>query len=126
MQIFDFEFLEKEFIVHNCFPSLDRKSLIKLLENDFRILFFSNHGIKKITQERSEAIEEQSFKIKAKSGKWIYRISAASRKILSIRSTGKIFSKTRIELGHSSELVTGISISNPLIKLHISMSQISR
>ena len=30
MQIFDFEFLENEFIVHQCFPSLDRKSLLKI------------------------------------------------------------------------------------------------
>ena len=126
MQIFDFEFSENEFIVHYCFPSLDRKSLLKILETDFRILLFPDQGIKKITQDKTENKEEVSFKIKAKTGKWTYRISSASRKILSIRSIGKFISKTRIDLIHSVDLVTGISISNPLIKLSINLSQISR
>lgn len=125
MQIFDFEFLENEFIVHYCFPSLDQKSLLKLLDNDFRILLFSNLGIKKITEHKSGNKEYLSYKIKSKTGKWIYRTSCESRKILSIWSIGKTFSKTRIDLGHSDELVTGISISNPLIRLHISMTRIS-
>jgi len=111
MQIFDFEFLENKFIVHFCFPSLDRKSLLKLLDTDFRILLFTNYGIKKITKDRSETKEELSFKIKAKTGKWNYRISASTGKILSIGSIGKFFSKTRIDLGHSDDMVTGMSIS---------------
>lgn len=126
MQIFDFEFLENEFIVHYCFPSMDRKSLLKLLDNDFRILLFPNQEIKNITQNKSENKEEQSFKVKARTGKWTYRISSSSRKILSIRSIGKFISKTRIDLIHSADTVTGISISNPLIKLSINLSQISR
>jgi hypothetical protein len=126
MQIFDFEFLRNDFIVHYCFPSLDRKSLLKLLDNDFRILLFSNQDIMKMTKDKPEASKELSFKIRNKTGKWIYRISVASKKIMSIESVGKIFSKTRIELGHSDELVTGISIFNPFIKLRISLNQISR
>jgi len=126
MQIFDFEFSTNELVVHYCFPSMDRKSLLKLLENDFRILLFSNQGMKTITQDQSENKEELSFKIKAKTGKWIYRISSVSRKILSIRSVGKFVSKTRIDLTHSADIVTGISISNPLIKLSITLNQISR
>jgi hypothetical protein len=126
MQIFDFEFLEDEFIVHYCFPSMNRKSLINLLENDFRILLFSNTGIKKITPRESDFKEDLTYKIRSKTGKWIFRTSETSRQILSIRSVGKFISKTRIDLGHSDELVTEITISNPLIKLHISMTRISR
>jgi hypothetical protein len=126
MKFFDFEFLENEFIVHYCFPSLDRKSLLKLLDNDFRIIIFPNQSINKITQDRSKNKEELSYKIKAKTGKWNYRISTASRKILSIRSIGKYFSKTRISLIHSIDMVTGINISNPMIQLRIRMSQISQ
>jgi len=126
MQIFDFEFSENEFIVHYSFPSLDRKSLLKLLNNDFRILLFPYQEIKKITQDKSENKEELSFKIKARTGKWSYRISSSSRKILSIRSIGKFVSKTRIDLIHSVDTVTGISISNPLIKLSINLNQINR
>jgi hypothetical protein len=126
MQIFDFEFLEDEFIVHYCFPSMNRKSLISLLKNDFRIILFSNTGIKKITSQESDYKEDLTYKIKSKTGKWIFRTSGASRKILSIRSVGKFISKTRIDVDHSDELVTGITISNPLIKLLINMTRISR
>jgi hypothetical protein len=126
MQMFDFEFSENKFIVHYCFPSLDRKSLLKLLDMDFRILLFPNQGIKKISPEKTGKTGEKSFKIKATTGKWTYRISSESRKILSIRSVGKFVSKTWIDLIHSVDTVTGINISNPLIKLSINLSQISR
>ena len=126
MQIFDFEYFENKFVVHYCFPSLDRKSLLKLLNNDFSILLFPDQGIKKITQDRSKKNEERSYKVKAETGKWTYRISSASGKIISIKSIGKFVSKTRIDLIHSVDRVTGINISNPLIKLIINMSQISR
>jgi hypothetical protein len=126
MQIFDFEFSENNFIVHFSFPSLDRKSLLKLLNSDFRIILFSNYGLEKIKPVKSDNKEELAFKVKSKIGKWKYRISGSSRKILSIRNTVKGFSKTVIDLNYSSEVVTGISISNPLIKLFIRMTQISQ
>jgi hypothetical protein len=126
MQIFDFEFLENEFIIHYCFPSMNRKSLLKLLENDFRILLFSDYGIKKIIPRKSDYKEDLTYKIKTKTGKWKFRISGTTRKILSVQSVGKFISKTRIELDHSIDSITGINISNPLIKLHISMTRISR
>jgi hypothetical protein len=125
MQIFDFEFSAKEFIVQYCFPSLDRKSLLKLLDNDFRILLFSNTGIKKITPKESDYGEDLTYKIRSKTGKWIYRTHGATQKIISLRSAGRFFSKTRIDLHHSDESVTGITISNPTIKLRIEMKHIS-
>jgi hypothetical protein len=126
MQIFDFEFSGKEFIVHSCFPSLNRKSLLKLLDNDFRIILFPDYGIKKAAMDRSRSGIDTSYKIKSKTGKWQYIISGSSGKISSINSKGKIFSKTRIDLQYSSDLVTGINISNPFIKLSINLDQISR
>jgi hypothetical protein len=126
MQIFDFEFLENEFIVHYCFPSMDRKSLLEIMETDFRILLFSNIGVKKITQVESDYKEDLTYKIKSNTGKWTFRISGASRKVISIRSVGRFISKTRIELGQSGDSIGKINISNPLIKLRINLSPISR
>lgn len=126
MKFFDLEFRNREFIVHYCFPSLDRKSLLKLLENDFSILFFPNQGIKKVTTASPKTKEEISFKIKSERGKWLYQISTSSRKIFFIGSINKFFSRTRIDLGYSDGIATGINISNPLIKLSISMNLISR
>jgi hypothetical protein len=126
MQYFDFEFLKDKFIVHNCFPALNRKSLLKLLEADFTILLFPDHGIKKISQEKNKNKEEKSYSLKNNLGKWFFTISASTDRILAIGSSGKFFSKTRINLVYSTELVTAIDISNPMIKLHFSMNQISR
>ncbi len=126
MKFFDLEFRDKEFIVHYCFPSLNRKSLLKLLDNDFRILFFPNHRIKKITHATMEMKEEMTFKIKSERGKWLYHVSTSSGKIIFIGSINKIFSRTRINFGYSDGITTGINISNPMIKLSISMNLISR
>jgi hypothetical protein len=100
--------------------------LLKLLDNDFRILFFPDQGIKKITSATTETKEEKTFKIKSERGKWIYHISISSHKILFIGSIGKIVSRTRIDLVYSDGMASGINISNPLIKLNISMNLISR
>jgi hypothetical protein len=126
MKFFDLEFRNKEFIVHFCFPSLDRKSLLKLLDNDFRIIFFPNYSIKKITPATTETKEEITFKIKSEHRKWLYHISTSSHKILFIGSISNIVSKTKINLVYSDGVVSGINISNPFIKLNISMNLISR
>ena len=40
MSVFDFEFSPDRFVVNNCIPILQKKTIINTLENDFRILFF--------------------------------------------------------------------------------------
>jgi len=125
MKFFDLEFRQGEFIVHYCFPSMDRKSLLKLLDSDFRILFFSNNGIKKISLVKTEKKNETIFKIKSEQGKWNYQISTPTGKIFFIGSIKRFISKTIIKLDYSDGITTGINISNPMIKLNISMNLIS-
>jgi hypothetical protein len=122
MQIFDFEFRNKEFIAHYCFPSMDRKSLLKLLETDFRMLIFPNDDIVKIKEEKSSESDQKVFIINMKSGKWLYRVSAASKEIISIHSKGKTISKTALELERNDESSGKIRILNPFIKLKFIMN----
>jgi hypothetical protein len=126
MTFFDIEFLPRQFIVHSCFPSLNRKSLLNLLENDFRILFFMNDGIKKITPVKSKEENRKIYKITKESGKWRYKVSDPSGSVLFIGSVKKLISKTRIETDPSETTVNSLSISNPVIKLNITMKLISR
>lgn len=126
MQFFDLEFFPGHMIVHACFPSLNRKSLLSLFENDFGMLFFPLRGIRKISPKSEGNKEERILKVKNGSGKWIFTVTNPYGRIMSIRSSGKIFPKTRIGIKETGRLVTGIDIFNPLIKLHITMEQISR
>ena len=42
MSVFDFEFDNGEFRINHCLEALNKKNVIQLLENDFRILLFLN------------------------------------------------------------------------------------
>ena len=125
MTLFDLEFHPGEFVVHNCFPSMDRKSLMQLLENDFRILFFTNHGIKKIVPDKPGKQNERSYKITSSSGRWHLLVSDPSNSLIFIGSLHKFLSKTRIRVGYSEGTASSIIISNPSIKLNITLEMIS-
>jgi hypothetical protein len=126
MKFFDLEFFPSAFIVHYCFPSLDRKSLLKLLENDFRIVFFTGTGIKKMKKSKGEKEDTVIYTVKSDSGKWNIHVSDAMKEIIFIGSSGRFISKTRINLGYSDGSLSEINISNPLIRLIITMNLISR
>jgi hypothetical protein len=125
IKFFDLEFSKRELIVHYCFPSLDRKSFLRLLESDFRILFFPNLGIKKISRVKTEKENEKIFTINSAQGKWRYEVLTSSKKILFIGTINKVISKARIKLEYSGNITTGIDISNPMINLSIIMNLIS-
>jgi hypothetical protein len=126
MKFFDFEFLPSGFIAHYCFPSLDRKSLLKLLENDFRIIFFTGTGINKTIKGKGKKEDTVIYTIKSDSGRWNIHVSEAMKEITFIGSSGRFISKTRIQLGYSDGSLSKINISNPLIRLIITMNLISR
>ena len=125
MKFFDFEFQGKKFIIHYCFPSLERKSLLKLLENDFRMLLFPFDGIKKIFLVNAADNVGIDFKVKTGTGKWLYRIEEESKRIIKIDSRGKFLGKIRIGIGYSGSSISMIMVSNPTIKLKLSMNLIS-
>ena len=125
MSFFDFEFSARAFIVHSCFPSLDRKSLLGILKTDFEILLFPFRDMKKaILVGSSDSISQ--FKVKVPSGKWFYEVRNDSQRIIQIRSKGKLVKKTRIIIGYQGAAISDISISNPTIGLELKMKLISQ
>ncbi len=125
IKFFDFEFSGKEFIVHYCFPSLERKALLKLFETDFRTFLFPFEGIKKIQPMNSTQKDGNVFKVKIRSGKWFYTISGESKRIIQMNSRGKFFAKTRIGIQYTESSPSTIDISNPTIKLSLTMILLS-
>ena len=125
MSFFDFEFSGHSFIVHSCFPSLDRKSLLSILETDFEILLFPFRDLKK-AMLISGTSEPSRFKVKVSSGKWFYQVANDSKRITKMSSKGKLVKKTRISIVYQESAMSDILISNPTIGLELKMKLISQ
>src|ERR1035438_1466650 len=60
---FYFEFCKGQFQIHTLFPSFNRKALLSLLEQDFRMILFPDTTIKKITVLQSTENETSILKV---------------------------------------------------------------
>ena len=93
MKYFDLEFFPEQLMIHYCFPSMARKSLLKIIEFDFRLLFpeVQTNEIKILSRHENPTTLE--YKVRSKSGRFIYTISRESHNTLSILTSGKLFEK---------------------------------
>lgn len=53
MSLFDFGLKEKEMVVYSCIEPLRQKKVLKILENDFRLLFTEDRRIKKMKEKEN-------------------------------------------------------------------------
>lgn len=126
MNFFDFELKGDEFIVHSCFPSLERASLLKLLEKDFRLLLIPDTTITTIKRGRSKDPELVIFGVKSTRGSFHYTYDKDSGKIRRIQTSRSIMGRTDLRVYGDERLQpTKIHISNPTIRLHIRMTFLS-
>jgi len=127
MNFFDFELKGDEFIVHSCFSSLERASLLKLLENDFRLLLIPDTTvITRMTRGRSRDPELVIFGVKSARGSFHYTYDKNSGKIRRIQTSRSIMGRTDLRVyGYERLQPTKIHISNPTIRLHIRMTFLS-
>ncbi len=126
MNFFDFEFKGNEFIVHSCFPSLDRTSLLKLLENDFRLLLIPDTTITRMKRGRSRDPGLIILGVKSARGYFHYMYDKDSGKIRRIQTSRSIMGRTDLRVyGYERLQPTKIHISNPTIRLHIRMTFLS-
>jgi hypothetical protein len=123
MNYFDFEFVREQFVIHYCFPSLSRKSLLKILESDFRLLLPDNSvKILKVLHP-AENPSDTEYKVKSTAGRYFYTLENNSKRISLITSSGKFLKKTRIIFSSTGIGVPGkIRILNPTIKLTLSLT----
>ena len=126
MNFFDFELKGKEFIVHSCFPSMNRKSLLKLLENDFRLLLVPDTTVRRMKPERSKDPELLIFGVKTARGYFHYSYDKDSGKIRRIQTSRSVIGRTDLRVYGDKRLQPGkINITNPAIRLHIRMTFLS-
>ena len=126
MNFFDFELKGDEFIIHSCFPTLDRKSLLKLLENDFRLLLMPDTTVIRMKRGPSKDPELLIFGVKTARGSFHYTYDKDSGKIRRIQSSRSIIGKTDLRVYGDMRLQpVKIHITNPAIRLHIRMTFLS-
>ena len=125
MKFFDLEISRLQFIIHSCYPSLDRKELMSILKYDLRMLFFLSRKVKMVKQEPTDSTDQDLYRIKSDLGTW--RCFVTDEKNISrIESEGKMMRKTRINLNkHPRENNRQIVIMNPAIGLTIRLKMIS-
>lgn len=105
MRFFDLEIGKAFFVNHYCFPSLDRKSLLNMLETDFRALLYP---------------ELKAFR------KWEHATDPSDPTRHMIRSKGRVVSKTRISFTPDpGKAPSSILLSNPFIRLKLDLKLIS-
>jgi hypothetical protein len=122
MTFFDLEIKSEKLIVHSCFPSLDRASLMKLLKRDFLLLLVPDTTVKKMKPGKPEDPESINYKVKSARGSFRYTYDKDSGKINRIRTSGAFIGKTDLRiLRDMRQQPKKIDISNPTIGLHISM-----
>jgi len=119
---FDLEFKGNNFIVHSCFPSLSRTSLLKLFENDFRLLFFPDTTIIHMKRGKSKDPELFVFRVKSAKGAFRYTVDKDSGKIRRIQTLKSIMGKTDLWVyGESSRQPQKLHIMNSAIRIHFKM-----
>jgi hypothetical protein len=125
MNYFDLESKEDSLIIHSCFPSLNRKSLLQLIDNDIRYLVFPLRNIIKIKTIQSKDSGLILYGIKSKKGSFIYSITKESGRICRIQTKHAIMGKTDIHLEYAANNIRKIIITNPTIGLLLHMTLLS-
>ena len=126
INFFDLELKGDQFIVHSCFPSLNKNSLLKLLENDFRLLLIPEKNIKRIKRVKSKDPEQMVYRITSSGGSYRYSYDKASGHILRIQTLRAFLGKTDLRVyGDGGLQPRKIHITNPTFRLHIRMTFLS-
>jgi hypothetical protein len=127
MTFFDVELKGDEFIIHSCFPSLNKASLMKMLHSDFRLLLIPATNIKYMKPLKSKDPGQVVFKVKYPKGAFRYTWDKESGRICRIQTLNAFFNKTDLLLeGNKGPAPKKISMSNPMIRLHIIMTYLSK
>ena len=126
INFFDLELKGDEFIVHSCFPSLNRTSLLKLLKNDFRLLLVPDTTVIRMKRGPSKDPELLVFGVNTARGSFHYMYDKDSGKIRRIQTSRSVMGRTDLRVYGDMRLQpVKIHITNPAIHLHIRMTLLS-
>ena len=127
MTFFDLELKGDEFIIHSCFPSLNKPSLMKILEADLRLLLIPLPKTTKMYLAKSANPDQVVFNVRSARSSFRYTWDKSSGRIRRIRTSHATIGKTDLILdGVEGLQPKKIHIANPFIKLHIRMTFLSK
>jgi hypothetical protein len=127
MTFFDLELKGNEFIIHSCFPSLNKAALMKILEADLRLLLKPLTKITRMKPEKSADPDQVVYSVRSDKGSYSYTWDKISGRICRIRTSHAFMGKTDLLLeGDEGLQPKKIHLANPTIKLHIRMTLLSK
>ncbi len=127
MTFFDLEITDKEMKKIAVFPDMDRKSLLSMLEIDFRLLLFRDHTIKKMNTQ-DDCMKDSLMLHNAVSdwGKYTYTVHCWGLNLKSIASTKKGFTRAILDFQYlAAPVPSKVIIRNPSIRLNLRLSLLS-
>lgn len=121
-KLLDFEFIKGEFIKNFVIPDLDRKFIIKILRNDFRLLLKEDI----LASKQFEKDTNWIYQTEIRKRKIFYFISKESGNLNRIVRTSKRRKKTTFDFySHATEIADSIFIKHHAIKLEIGLKKIN-
>ena len=123
MKFFDLEIGNTVFIVHFCYPSLNKKALLKLLGNDFRLLLLPVNTVIRMKRLGSKDPSFERFGVRTRGGDFYYTYFHETGKICRIQTSKTLIGKTDLRVEYSGlSLPHHIALSNPTVRLHIRLT----
>lgn len=124
LNLLDLAYRDGEFEVISVKEFLNRRPIIRTLQNDFRCLLLDLSSIEDYTIKSKKDGVSHELKFRYKSQRYIYHIKEAGAPVQIKRSKG-IFSKSHIIMGENKEALT-IVISHRGIRLFIELRELER
>jgi hypothetical protein len=127
MTFFDLEIRNDSLIQHSVFPSMQRKSLLKILKSDLTLLLDPDTNLTRVKPLESKDKNLNVYKLRTKKGSYRYSYYRENGMVRRVETCGSLLGKTDILLdGGKAGKPAEISILNPTIGLQIKMKVIGK
>ena len=127
MKLFDLGLDASTFTVHDCFPALNRKILLSMLESDFRLLLLQGTPFKPMHQYLNSEQNMAATKVKVGNKKAWYLSEVGNHHIAEIHKTALLPVGVRIEVSdYDQEIPQQIHLIHEKIKLIFSLTYLPK
>lgn len=126
LKVFDMEFAQETgFMVHYIMPAMDRKTLVKLLQNDLGLLPAYPVQIQSTRPMRDRRTDVPVFQAKAGREKYDCFIREDTGKLERIIQSSRLFRKVQVDyFSTGGNRLDSVSIKHLHMKLNIKLTQI--
>jgi hypothetical protein len=123
MTFFDLESTTGKMKVISVFPDMNRKSLLSMLDTDFKMLLFRDMTVKSMdTEDRCTSDSVIVHHVVSARGKYTYTVHCDGLKLKGIESANKGFKRTILDFQYrDNSIPLKINVKNPSIRLNLQL-----